>query len=536
MNNERKNVVKNKTKHKIPNFNFKSKYEKLVEEIPDIEEQIQEDKVKVIRVKQDSKIPLGNDYYNKPSKLKDLQEHKGNYGIIVGYNHKKNNKSLAVIDVDGYSIKEDGVLNHEIKQKTKEYIFNCLKSIPNCLAVRTASGGYHIYLWNETIVDNFHNISKCLTFPSDFEIEKLQGKSLGHSIEIFTKEGSKQVVLPSSSIYSNAMEQNYYYKVISDVKQLSDIATVNNIHETVKETMIAKGFGYNEELLNSSNRKKNRKGTSNNKRKYSTKPKLKKLSDNEIEKVVELITDKYKLFEAIEGAKHEGTLALGGCFTYHITKWSTTKIAVKIVEKIGNIFNDSEAFKKTLLESYERPVEEKAGLPTLLELVESLDSDFKTEDFSEELLAILTNEYEETKLKETFFYDEKEYSIFLLKSKTDEFYLIRDFTKTALNLEYHKAKHFILLRDNEKPIAKLRLKKTVEGIEATDKGLKKFENKLKDKSIILDFEEILEELDLLFTDSKEIKKVEMQLEEEEKDPPLNLQSKADPAHALISDF
>ena len=41
----------------------------------------------------DSKIPLGNDYYNKPSTLEDLKRHKGNYGIIVGYNHKKNNKS-----------------------------------------------------------------------------------------------------------------------------------------------------------------------------------------------------------------------------------------------------------------------------------------------------------------------------------------------------------------------------------------------------------------------------------------------------------
>ena len=376
----------------------KTNFERLVEEIPDIEEHISEDKVKVIKVRPDSKKPSENDYYKAPSKLENLKKHKGNYGIIVGYNHKKNNKSLAVIDVDGYSIKEDGVLNHEIKQKTKEYIFNCLKSIPNCLAVRTASGGYHIYLWNETIVDNFHNISKCLTFPSDFEIEELQGKSLGHSIEIFTKEGSKQVVLPSSSIYSNAMEQNYYYKVISDVKQLSDIATVNNIHETVKETMIAKGFGYNEELLNSSNRKKNRKGTSNNKRKYSTKPKLKKLSDNEIEKVVELITDKYKLFEAIEGAKHEGTLALGGFFSYHISKNSSRKIATGIVKEIGSIFEDSEAFKKTLLVSYERPIEEKAGLPTLLDLIESLDSTFNISNFSEEINLICNRNFKKEKV------------------------------------------------------------------------------------------------------------------------------------------
>lgn len=367
-------------------------FERLVEAIPDIEEQIQEDKVKVIRVKQDSKLPSESNYYKAPSKLEDLKKHKGNYGIIVGYNHEKNNKSLAIIDIDGYSIKEDGVVNHNIKQKTKEYIFNCLKDIPNCLAVETASGGYHIYLWNETIVDNFHNISKALTFPEDFEIEELRNQSLEHSIEIFTKFKSKQVVLPSSSIYSNAMEQDYYYKVISDVNKLSDVATVNNVHETVKEIMIAKGFGYNEELASTSNRR--RKKRTSSKKKKATVKKLKKLNDKEVKQVVDLTVP---IFEAIEGSKHEGTLYLGGFFSYHISKGSTRKIATGIVKKIGSKFEDSGAFKRTLLESYERNVD-KAGLPSLLDLIEDLDSDFNTTKLSEGLNLICNKNFRKEKV------------------------------------------------------------------------------------------------------------------------------------------
>ena len=375
----------------------KTNFERLVEEIPDIEEHIEEDNVKVIKVRNDSKRPSENDYYNAPSKLENLKKHGGNFGIIVGYNHEKNNKSLAVIDVDGYSIEKGSKRFVEVKSKTKKYIFNCLKDIPNCLAVETASGGYHIYLWNETVIDNFHNISKALTFPEDFEIEELQGKSLEHSIEIFTKEGSKQVVLPSSSIYSNGMEQDYFYKVISDVNKLSDVATVNNVHETVKEHLIAKGFGYNEELLKTS-RKRSRK---TKRTKTNATKKLKKLSDKEVAKVVELTVP---IFEAIEGSKHEGTLALGGFFSYHISKGSSRKIAKGIIEKVpSDLFEDSGAFKKTLLVSYERPIEEKAGLPTLLDLIESLDSGFNTNRFSEELNLICNRNFRKEKVATTTF-------------------------------------------------------------------------------------------------------------------------------------
>lgn len=498
-------------------------WKRLKKAVPDIEEHISEDKIKVIRINEFTKDrPSDKDYYFKKVTLEQLKNHKGNYGIIAGYNNKKNGSSIAIIDIDGYTINESDNIpmnrKEEIKQATKEYIFNCLKNIPEALIVRTQSGGYHVYLWNETEVDNIHNISKALTFPSDFEITELQGKSLRKSIEIFTKFKSKYVDLPSNLVKSNGSINKY--EVISDINKLADVGTVNNIHETVKEVMLANNYGYNEKGTSTSNRKRKiKKSRSSHRRKNSSDKKLKKLSELEVKKVVLLITDKYNLFSVIDGSKHEGTVALGGFFSYHITKSSSRKIAEGIVKKVGSLFEDSGAFKKTLLVSYERPIEEKAGLPTLIELIEDYDSDFNTVAFKTQLLELCTNEFEETKLNEKFYYNEKEYTMFLLKSKAEEYYLIKNFHEQGLNLEYHKAKHFILLRKNNKPLAKLRLKKTVEGVEATDKGLKRFETKLKDKTIILDFEEILEELDLLFTDSKEIKTLEQMIqEEEEKDP------------------
>lgn len=385
-------------------------WKRLTEAIPDIEAYILEDKIKVIRLKEGMKEPLDYDYYNKKVTLEELKQHKGNYGILVGYNNKKNGCSIAVADIDGITInKSDNIpmnRKEEIKQATKEYIFKSLKeAIPEALTVKTQSGGYHLYLWNEEEVEKVHNTSKASTFPSDFEIEELQGKSLRKSIEIFTKFESKQLVLPTSiitKIRKNKkiveLEEKREYTILSDVTKLSDIGTVNNIHEEVKEGLLANNYGYNEDLIKSSNsRKKSRSKT--NGRKNSSKNTLKKLSEKEVAKVVDLLTAKYKVFEVIDGSKHYGALALGGFFSYHITKGSSKRIASGIVKKVpSDLFEDSEGFKNDIIKNYERPVEEKVGLPTLLDYIEEHDSTFNIERFSEELNLICNKNFSKTKV------------------------------------------------------------------------------------------------------------------------------------------
>ena len=164
--------------------------------------------------------------------------------------------------------------------------------------------------------------------------------------------------------------------------------------------MIANNYGYDVTLINKSNGKRtsNKNRSSNNGRKPSNK-KLKKLSDNEIAKVVALVTDKYNIFSVIDGTKHYGALALGGYFTKHISKISSMKIATGIVKKVpSGLFKDSEAFKNDIVKNYVRDVEEKTGLPTLIEYIEESDPDFNTTKFSEELELICNSNFSKRKV------------------------------------------------------------------------------------------------------------------------------------------
>lgn len=128
----------------------------------------------------------------------------------------------------------------------------------------------------------------------------------------------------------------------------------------------------------------------------------------------------------------------------------------------------------------------------------------------------INNVPEVTILKDKFFYNGTEYSIQSVETDNGRYYNIKDFTQEGLNLEYHALKNYIMVRKDKEAVGKLRLLKTVDSIEAADKTLKRFDKKLNVKGIKLDFEEILEELDLLFTESKNLQ--QLLQEEEEKSP------------------
>lgn len=399
---------------------LETRFNNLCNEITDIEEHITKGTVKVIKVRNNSKIPLENDYYKAPSTLEDLKEHNGNFGLIVGYNHT--DKSLAVIDIDGYKMavdpdnEEEVKRQAEVKQATKEYLFQVLKEIPNSLIVRTQSGGYHVLLWNQTIANNIHETSKALSFPNDFPIAELRNQPLKDSIEIFTKEGSKQCVLPSSYIIDKATNEKRTYEVISDINKLSDIGTVKDINETVKELFIQHGYKYT----------KNKSSGATPTKKAAYKPKYKiqndkekhltKLKSSEIKQVIEVTLP---IFQATEGAKHTTTLYLGGFFSEHITKKSANKIANGIVKKIGSIFDSPAEFKKTLLVSYDRKLEEKAGLPKLCEHILAHDENFNITEFSDRLNKICNPSFTK-EIVGDFFFNENQVPIVLYEDNLNK--------------------------------------------------------------------------------------------------------------------
>lgn len=208
------------------------------------------------------------------------------------------------------------------------------------------------------------------------------------------------------------------------------------------------------------------------------------------------------------------------------------------VENIFRQLHEDEAdYNETIKGSIDHAykTEKLTGLRTLIEwLSDNASAEVKDEviDYFKKKFSFYKPPVEFT-LEEKFFYNEKEYPIILLKTARKEVYLIKDFHEKGINLEYHKKDYFIFLRKDETPIAKLRLKKTVEGVEATDKALTRFNMKIKKYNLTLDFEEILEELDLLFTDSKEINDLELSLQEEEKSPLKELEKNPRQIGALM---
>ncbi len=384
----------------------------LTKQLPDIEEHIQQGKINVVPLPAYKKKPEITDWNNrvysltetlhykpnsgKPRTQKGLKYHKGNYGCIIGYNHKKYNKSIAVIDIDGYKLDKENPKFNEVKAYTQKYIYNCLKNIPNSLQVKTQSGGYHIYLWNITPEESKDITSKSLYFPKelpkDFKYKELAGVWLNDAIEIFTVPG-RQTVLPSST--TKLKENNYKkrnYKVISKVNLFSEVDTVDDINQLVVDQLVNNGFGYKKYTGKTNTRNTTKKKNTNTNNNDNSN--LKKLSKNKIRRVVDLTAP---LFKIIPNEKHYTAKDLGGYFSNHITKGSSSQIANGIIKKVGKKFDSTVGFKNTVLKNYDRDTN-KTGLPTLVnrtsENIEKRNNTkFNITEFVDELESICNNSF-----------------------------------------------------------------------------------------------------------------------------------------------
>ena len=373
----------------------------LTKQLPDLEEHIQQGKINVVPLKRLDKYPLITNWNKRNYSLTEsftyntrkgnftqvgLQYHTGNYGILIGYGNKANGYSIGCIDIDGYKTSDDNP-DLQIKKETQKLIYEALKDLPNCIIVQTQSGGYHIYYWTKKTQPDTSITSNSLYFPKDFKIKKLAGKCLNDSIEVFTNQDKKQCVLPGSK--TKLKENNFKirdYKVISEVNKFSDIDIVDDLNQLVIDTLVSKGYTYRpskpeETKPDTSTKTKLGKGSKNTD--------LKKLSQDEINQVVQLVTP---IFPVIEGKKHTGAMYLGGYFSYHITKDSSNEIAKGIVNEIGNIFDNSQDFIKTVLENYDRQVT-KAGLPKLCKIIQQRDNTFNIGMFTSKLNSICYPDY-----------------------------------------------------------------------------------------------------------------------------------------------
>lgn len=405
------------------------RFAKLSSQLPDIEKHITNHDINVVPLPVNEKAPKIPKWQERTYSLTDsltyenskgkkitqasLKKHKGNYGIIIGYNNSKNGYSIACIDIDGYTLEtEDKDKQAEIKSKTQKLIYEALKDLPNTLQVKTQSGGYHIYCWTKQTEPKHHKTSKSLYFPEDFQIKELAGKCLEESIEIFTEENRRQTVLPSSKIKDKETGETRNYTVISDLNKFADMEIAEDINQTVIDHLTKKQYTYKEDTKTSQcksykqweeqlfedleNRPKKKAPTKKKEKKLkkcksSTENELLRLKDSEIEELVQILCPIYK---KLDGIKHTATLYLGGYFSYHITKHSARRIANGINKEIGDIFEDSSEFKKTILKNYEPTHErEKGGLPKLCELIHKKDPDYNITEFADKLQSICNNSF-----------------------------------------------------------------------------------------------------------------------------------------------
>ena len=402
-------------------------YNNLCKQLPDLEEHIKNDKLKVVPLPKNSKgifIPKWNTreysltdsftYLSKKGKKftqVGLKYHTGNYGILIGYNNNTLGYSIGCIDIDGYTIDtNDKDEKARIKRETQKLIYEALKDLPNSLQVKTQSGGYHIYYWTRATQPDTSITSKSLYFPQDFPIKRLAGKCLVNSIEIFTNEDKKQTVLPSSTIYNKATREIRKYQVISKVNKFSDIDILDDLNQTVITHLTSKGYTYKKATSTPSNTRNQTLPNQNLNR--TNQSNLRKLKQPQIKKVVKLVTP---VFKVLDGAnkKHEGALFLGGYFSYHITKKSAGRIADGIIKGIGNLMNDTQAFKHTVLQNYNEKERLKGGLPKLTELVLSKEKTFNVSKFSDELQSICNPNFSKEIVGDLFINKDTQIPIYL---------------------------------------------------------------------------------------------------------------------------
>ena len=388
--------LQSRNKKEVDNFMEKtglSYYEVFFEStITDIDEYREKGFIKLLRVKYGTKTPIDTKWNKISLTDKQILSHNGNFGTVAGNNHLLNGKSIACVDIDGFKIpkltkKQKDLLpsdqvkllenlteerQEEIIQESKKYLFPfILSALPNAMAVKTQSGGYHIYIFNKTIADEnwedmFHYTSQHLKFPANCPIKEIAGLSLANSLEIFTH--NHFLVLPSSFTKNFKEKKTYHYELMDiseNTKTFKDLGTVDDVNETIKKHLVDNcGFEWIDELKQEEEQETHpvKKVVKKAEKIFNPYGILKELNDNEIDEIVEILVPIFK-GKNLQGVGHHTILALGGYFCHSITETSSIKIIKKLLKKAGFKQDTIKAGVKAIQENYKRKGK-KTGLNT----------------------------------------------------------------------------------------------------------------------------------------------------------------------------
>lgn len=315
-------------------------------------EWIQEDKLQFVIVYPDS---YGEKYYKRPVQVsaESWNVHRNTLNVYymkypdfnVGL---KLGNGLGCIDIDG-------VGEGEVKIKSREYIFKVLMKrvcFKDCIVVRTANGGYHIYFRYDTMSDliKAHRVSKQFCFSDDCPIPELRGKPLGHGIEIF--DGRKVLsdgteVCSRFTIFAGSSFNGNYYEVISEQRDIRKLPLIEDVESEVEAALILEGFSIYIDYSN----------LDLNDCEVRTSAERIPIPEENIIPLSIFLGDLYKEFHLMN-CKFYATQALAG-YLYNRTVYdSALKLGLAIVDYCGEIFDSVEVFLKTLLNDFNDPPEE----------------------------------------------------------------------------------------------------------------------------------------------------------------------------------
>lgn len=359
-------ILKQLPKARIDNFMDKSGlsyFEVFIEsELEDIRDEVEADNIRLVRVKHGTKRAQDSDYYHKRLTYEEIKKHDGNFGVCIGYNHIRG-KSLACVDIDGIKIKKlnkrerqqiprdqlemlDNLTDErkaEIEKESKDYLLTCvLGALPSALVVETQSGGYHVFINNQTHIEDsaivegldnfkqFHFVSNHLRIPQSCPIKEIRGLKLFNALEIFTRFESKYCVLAGSFVKNNKEGTVNSYKVIDSadsVKTFAELGTVSDINKSIKTHFLNYGFTWEEPTV--SNAPTNKGGRRSSKKTDDSliNPSgiLKELNDDEIFNICQILVPFFKDNNS-DGFGHDTVFALGGYFSNTITQASNDKV------------------------------------------------------------------------------------------------------------------------------------------------------------------------------------------------------------------
>ena len=302
-----------------------------------------------------------------------------NLGIsLVGQNFP-GEKILTCIDIDGDKREINGI---NVEQFSKTLLYEILveeldKMGIKYMAVKSSSGGYHIYVYTYTSSGRYDS-TVALQYPKDnskfndsikmyLDASKLYFDELKDdifpktAIEIWCEK--RYMVAPGSDIFTEEGEFIGTTTLLDrGVQSFGEIGIVEeNLNDLVREILINNGF----------TQQKNYQYYSSGNFSLEGRDEVTRLSQDSIEVIGDILVEN---FPKISGQKHTCTLALGGyLFRKNIHPDSIKDLAEYVINNSDEgLFKSKEAFITTLLHDTETNDKTRfnSGLPTVEEILE----------------------------------------------------------------------------------------------------------------------------------------------------------------------